>query len=339
MKNNVPFFKGMNYGFYARNGYYSSSQAKLDVDRMADIGINWVCVIAIVLQETFSSTRQFRDFEITPSDDEIRDIIGYIHSKGMKVMLRPMIECWDGTQRCHINFPDDSVIIPDKPITYWKEWFESYAHLTRHYTRLAARAECEAYGLDSELNGTVRQSDHWMKIIDIARKEFNGHLTSSLINTYQFRNVLDNPNHWFYALDSLGSSMYSPASQNGGGTVDEMCEYIKKHVVKDYADFAEKYGKPFYFGECGCCSTAGASKLPYFWDNGGGYDGQEQANYLEATIKAFSEESWWTGLLWWKWDEQNLRPQFLDDPAGDKGFTICGKPAENVFQRWGNEEI
>ena len=35
-----------------------------------------------------------------------------------------------------------------------------------------------------------------------------------------------------------------------------------------------------------------------------------------------------------KWDEQNHRPQFKDDPAGDKGFTIHGKPAADVFRRW-----
>ena len=116
--------------------------------------------------------------------------------------------------------------------------------------------------------------------------------------------------------------MYSPASNTAEETVDEMAAYLAP-VVQRTREFAEVYGKPFYFGECGCCATAGASKLPYFWNNGGGYDGREQANYLDAVIRAFSPEEWWGGLFWWKWMNR-LPSQFVDDPAGNKGFTMDG---------------
>lgn len=327
------FFKGMTFGFYARNGYFSSAQAKVEVDRMAEAGVEWICLVSTVMQDMMMSTRQYRDFLITPADDELRDIIDYIHAKNIKVMLRPMLECWDGTQRCHITFPNDGEIIPGKPINYWTPWFDSYIDLTRHYTRLATRAGCEAYSLDSELNKTVDQSKHWLRVIEAARKEFSGHLTTSMIYTPQFIDRLDDKNHWFFALDSIGSSMYSPAADHAGASVAEMIDFLQP-IVEKYRDFARAYGKSFYFGETGCCATAGAGKLPYFWNNGGGYDGQEQANYLDATIKAFSREDWWQGLFWWKWEEQNHRPQFVDDPAGNKGFTIYGKPAAEVFKNW-----
>ena len=79
--------------------------------------------------------------------------------------------------------------------------------------------------------------------------------------------------------------------------------------------------------------------MPYYWDNGGGYDGIEQANYMEAVISGFSAEPWWHGFFWWKWDEHNNRPQFREDPAGDKGFTIYGKPAAEVMSKWCRNEI
>ncbi len=328
------FFKGMTFGFYARNGYFSSEEAKIQVDKMAALGIEWVCLVSTVLQEEMMSTRQFRDFEMTPADDELRDIAAYMHSKGMKVMLRPMIECWDGTQRCHINFPDDKEIMPGKPMTYWKRWFDNYIFLTRHYARLATRSGCESYCLDSELNNTVRQNEHWLRVVEVARQEFKGHLTTSMINTPQFiEQVRENPNHWFFALDSVGSSMYAPAADKAGTSIDDMVKFLQPIVAYNKA-FADVYKKPFYFGECGCCATAGATTLPYFWANGGGYDGKEQANYMEAVIKAFGVEDWWLGMFWWKWDEQNYRPQFHDDPAGDKGFTIDGKPASQVMKNW-----
>ncbi len=334
----APFFKGMTFGFYARNGYFSSPEAKAQVDKMSALGIEWICLVSTVLQEGLYSPRQFRDFKMTPGDDELADIIGYAHKKGMKVMLRPMIECWDGAQRCHINYPGDVEIMPGKPITYWSRWFDSYADLTRHYARMAERYGCESYGLDSELNGSVDQSEHWLRVVDVARKQYKGHLTSSMISAQQYCRQLGNPKHWFYALDSLGSSMYSPASDKPGTSIDEMAAFLKP-VVEDCRKFAKAYGKSFYFGECGCCAVAGATKLPYFWANGGGYDGFEQARYMEAVIKAFSAEDWWHGLFWWKWDEQNHRPQFKDDPAGDKGFTIDGKPAAETMRLWCGNKI
>lgn len=327
-------FKGVTFGFYARNGYFSSEVAAKEAEKIAELGCSWVCLVATVMQERFSSTRQFRDFTITPGDDELCDIMNLFHKLGVKVMFRPMLECWDGTQRGHLQLPASGEIIPGKPIHYREDWFENYAALTRHYLRIANRCSCEGYCLDSELNPFADFSEHWLRIVDVVRKNYKGHLTTSLIAAEQFLPLIQrNPNHWFFALDSLGSSMYSPASEHGGGTVDEMAAYLAP-VVQRTREFAEVYGKPFYFGECGCCATAGASKLPYFWNNGGGYDGREQANYLDAVIRAFSPEEWWGGLFWWKWDEQNYRPQFVDDPAGNKGFTMDGKPAAEVMRRW-----
>lgn len=86
---------GANFGFYGRNGYFESSQARTEVDRMAEAGVNWVCVIPTIMQESAHSTRMFADFEITPCDLEVAEIIDYIHGKGMKVCLRAMIECYD----------------------------------------------------------------------------------------------------------------------------------------------------------------------------------------------------------------------------------------------------
>ncbi|MBE6373929.1 MAG: hypothetical protein E7055_17900, partial [Lentisphaerae bacterium] len=95
-------FKGVTFGYYAGNGYFSSEQAKIEVDRIHELGIPWICLVTTIMQEAYYSTRMFRDFQYTPGDDELVEIIQYIHSKGIKVMLRPMIECHDGTQRSYL---------------------------------------------------------------------------------------------------------------------------------------------------------------------------------------------------------------------------------------------
>lgn len=170
----VPPHCGMTFGFYARNGYYRSDAARLEVDRMTSLGIEWVCLVVIVLQDTFASTRQYRDFRQTPADDEIREVIDHIHAKGMKVQLRPMLECQDGAPRIHIRFPDEAEIIPGKRMNHWTRWFDSMIERTLHYASLAQRAGCEAYGLDSELDLTTRQQDHRLRVIPAARSLYSG---------------------------------------------------------------------------------------------------------------------------------------------------------------------
>lgn len=330
----VALHRGMTFGFYARNGYYGSAQARLEVDHMASLDIQWVCVVATVLQETFASGRQFRDFKMTPADDELRDIIDYIHAKGMKVQLRPMLECWDGTQRIHITFPGDTTIMPGKPITHCRHWFDSMIERTLHYARLATRGGCEAYGLDSEIDQITQFNSQWKEVVSAARSAFSGHLTSSHTGRCDILAELTaRPDHWFRDLDSLGTSFYTPVADQPNSTMEQMVQRLQGPLAH-YRKIAAVYGKPFYFGECGCCSTAGATRKPWGWDNPGGYDGQEQANFMEAVLRTFWIEPWWMGMYWWKWDEQNDRPQFRDDPRGDKGFTIWGKPAAEVMKQW-----
>lgn len=333
MANPVPVHRGMTFGYYARNGFYSSPAARDHVDRMADLGIEWVCVVCIVLQDTFASTRMYRDFQVTPGDDELLDIADYIHNRGLKVQLRPMLECWDGAQRMQINFPGEREIIPGKPMNHWRKWFDSMRERTLHYGRVAQRAGCEAFGLDSELDYTVKQNGYWKEVVAAARSVYGGHLTSGHTRAVNFLEELRKPEHWFHDLDSLGVSFYHPVAEGPGATLAQMRERLRPYL-EQYREVAAVYGKPFYFAECGCCSTAGATIKPHGWDNPGGYDGEEQARYLEAVLDTFWREPWWMGLYWWKWEEQNDRPWLRDDPRGDKGFPVDGKPAAEVMRRW-----
>jgi hypothetical protein len=67
---------------------------------------------------------------------------------------------------------------------------------------------------------------------------------------------------------------------------------------------------------------------PSDWKRPGAYSETEQSNYMEAVYLTFKDQPWWNGMFWWKWEEHQYRPQYHDDPAGEKGFTIEGKPSE-----------
>ena len=344
------YFKGATLGFMAGHGYYSSAQAKNQVKRMKETGVEWVCVVVTVWQEKFYSNVQFIDVELSPSDDEIIGIIGEIHKNGMKVYLRPMLQCLDGSMRMNIGFPRDDEVIPGRPMTYWRDWFANYQRLTRHFAALAERTGCEAYCMDSELNQTITQDAHWRKTIEEARKVYHGHLTCVMSAVKPVLDTKDNcPDFWHCELDSFGLSAY-PQVENyplDGHTpsVDEMIEKMK--IWNDqYIAFGEKYPKICYFGECGTCSYHHASNaweaqcrgLSTGFGQGLPYNEEEQANYLSAVLKVYGATNWWRGLFWWKWDEQLDRPSFRDDPAGNKDWTIYGKAAAKVFKEWKNPE-
>ena len=138
-------FKGITFGYYGRNGYFSSEAARREVDRIAELNIPWVCLVVTIMQDAYYSTRMYRDFQMTPGDEELVEIINYLHSKGIKVMMRPMIECWDGTQRMQVVTPQ-GVVFDDRPFRYRDEWFKNYTACTSHYLRIATKTGCEAYG-------------------------------------------------------------------------------------------------------------------------------------------------------------------------------------------------
>ena len=328
--------RGVTFGFYARCGYFETEAARGEVDAMAETGVQWVCLVATVMQEGFSSTRQFRDFEHTPSDLELMEIIDYIHRKGMKVQLRPMLECYDGKGRLAVMFPADTERMPGKKCTYASRWFDSMKRRSVYYARLAERTGCEMFCLDSELDHIIGFNQEWKDIVAAVRSVYSGAVTSCHTmhtGVIDFEKVLQNKDHWFYDLDILSISHYIVGAKTAGLTAEEMAANMTGERDR-LRRVAALYGKPVLLGENGCTSSAGGAMNPSGWAPQSGYDGQEQDHYLEAVLSTFWNEPWWYGIYWWKWDEQNHRTEMTNDPAGDKGFTVRGKPAQDVMRKW-----
>ncbi|MBT64816.1 MAG: hypothetical protein CML13_16585 [Puniceicoccaceae bacterium] len=332
--------RGVTFGFYARNGVLGSEWAMAEVDKMIETKVDHVVLTPIVMQENAHTTRQYRDFEVTPNDHELYQLIDYMHGKDLKVCLRPMLETQDGNGRLQVWFQDDRERIPGRVSDHWKRWFESMRWRSKHYARIAQDCGCELYGLDSELDRTIWHHDSWKEVIATVRDEYKGRVTSchtTHCNLIDWEQEMKNPDHWWRDLDELQMSCYEIGADAPGWSVEQMIE--KLTPARDrFRKLAEAYGKPISFGECGCTSSYGGAMSPSSWQGDGGYSPMEQANYLEAILNLFWDEPWWAGLYWWKWDEQNMRPAFCSDPAGDKGFTVHGKPAADVMQRFFGRE-
>jgi hypothetical protein len=326
--------RGMSFGYLARRGYYSSPEGLAQVDAMAEIGVRWVALMVSVMQDTFYSTRLYQDVEFTPSDHELEQIIARFHSRGIKVMLKPMVECHDSAWRGHINFPDDDQQIQGRRTNYWDPWFDSLAQNVAHYGALAERSHCDSYCIGCELFAAEQAAHNarWTRVVAAARANYRG----SICYDVQPPTLLetDSPPEWLNALDAVCISYYTPCAKRIGASVEEMMAGMAPTLEKLRAVSAMLGGKPVIFGETGCRSVTGAAMNPSEFRTSGAYSPEEQANYLEAMCRTFWAESWWGGFFWWKWEEQQDRPHYSCDLAGDTGFTLRNKPAADILQKW-----
>ena len=133
---NVPFQRGMTFGFYSRRGVYTSAWAKEQIRKMKALNIEYVALIATVFHETDYSPWEFLDITESPGELELIRMIDFIHAEGQKVMLRPMLESHDGNGRLQVWFPDDRERIPGKISDCWKRWFASFRARNRLFAFL-----------------------------------------------------------------------------------------------------------------------------------------------------------------------------------------------------------
>ncbi len=349
---NHPIFNelicGTNFGFMNKRGYYFSEFAKKQPELMRKIGINWTTLNVNLCQEKVFSTKLFLDFEYSVSESEIIYMTRKLHDNGIRVILKPCFTSLDGATMGALRFPPESDFrqIEGIKTDYWKDWFSSYTESMKYFADLAQRAGIDSLMLGAELFGTEGQNDYWNKVIEEVRKIYSGPITYEF--TFISRKTYDLD--WFKNLDYLSYSYYPPAAdpniepldhtynptacQTPSKSVEEMMKYLNPRKQR-IASIIERFdNKPIVFTEYGVRSCHGCIMQPFnfLWDSP--YDGEEQANYLEASFRTFMDVPGWMGLLWWKWDETQHRPQYHGDPNGDRGFTIQGKPAEKVMRDW-----
>ena len=340
--------RGVTLGFYAPAGYFGSQEARDEVDRIAAAGATWIVLTPNVWQEGRYTTVQFNDFMKSQSDLDVLDLCDYIHAKGLHVTLRPMLECFDGTDRMYIDFEDDVYRLNPRHgsagNTYCSRWFASMKARTVHYAAVAERCRCEAFCIDSELD---RMADYafnayWKDILSEVRKVYSGAVTSCHTRNrrhgVKWDECLPHKDFWLYDLDYLQISDYRrPVGdyEEREHSLEEMQKGFETEWLPYFRDLAKRYGKPIQFGEFGCTSSKAGARSPAVCSNLG-YDGEEQANFLEAFMRVFSKEPWCRGYYWWNWERPFAEDARLRREKDGPSVSFCpyGKPVAEVFRRW-----
>ncbi len=314
------FCKGYTWGAFSRSGLYQTKQAQESMTRLAENGLDWICIPVNAYQESYMSTMVHPVYGRTQTDDDVIFAINYAKKLGLKVCLKPMVDTMDGVWRARISFPEES------RVDYCDRWFGSYLQFMLHYAAIAEKTGCEMLCTGCELDGMDMNAKRCLNMISEVRKVYSGLLMHNINHGDEFKYS------WLSAVDVIGISAYYRLTDGIDVSYEKMMESwarVKERLVKAH----EKYGRPIMFAEIGIRNEHGCSAYPYDFKHRAdvALDEDEQADFYRSALESFWDEEWFRGYFWWDW-KAILTPE--DKIHENRDFTCYGKKAETVLREW-----
>jgi hypothetical protein len=312
----MKFIKGFTFmltrGRNLEGPAFAGEETKASLLQMKEsTGCDTVIIALGALQETPQSEMISFSGAFIPTREELLEIIGYAKEIGLRVILKPMLNCKNGVWRAHINFFDLEVICEPK----WSNWFANYTQYLLYSAEIAQISNCEGLIIGCELVQTERKEAYWRELIGKIRNIYTGFLTYNT-DKYQETEI-----KWWDALDVISSSGYYPF-----GKWEENLDRIEA-VVK-------KFDKPFFFAECGCMCQKGCSAAPNDWTYEGELDLSEQAQYFDDMFKTCRKRDWVGGFVFWTWVSSAKSGTVSNTPEKDAGYGVYGKPSEKIIKKF-----
>lgn len=317
------FIKGMTYGWNTTRGAYRTIEAVESLEKLKETGSEWIALSFFALQDTFYSTEIHFDYGHTMTDRDIEFAVKTSKDLGLKVCLKPVVNCRDGLWRARIGFPADAV-------EYWNKWFTSYTNFMLHYAELAEELGCEMLCIGCEMINTEAQTEHWERLIGKIRATYSG------LIIYNANHGKEEGVEWFDQVDLVGTSAYYPVAERAGESEENMIKEWEKVKVK-MEKLYQRFNKPIVFMEIGCRSAAGCATMPWDFEHVDlPFSEEEQANFYNSVMKVFWNEPYFSGFFWWDW---KTKLYSKEDAKLDKDFDIYGKKAEEVVRHWYEKEV
>lgn len=308
----MDYVKGITFAPFAHRGTFETESAKQSLRIMCErTGANTVVLVPAGIQETPQSVNiDYRSVQ-TPGDDELEQMIRYAKRLGLKVFLKPTVNCKNGVWRAYINFFDEDVPCEPK----WSEWFRAYTEFQLHYAVIAERTGCEMFIAGCEMVMTERREQEWRKLIKEIKSVYHGPVSYNT-DKYQEHHVA-----WWDCVDVISSSGYYPADD-----WENQLDRIQRTV--------KKYQKPFFFAEVGCMSTEGSKYIPNNWELKGGVDLEGQAQWYEEAFASMEKRDWLCGAVLWSWNQELYT---AEEAKVNPYYEFYQKPSERVIHRFFKE--
>ena len=316
---NKLFCKGYTWGFFSGSGTFQTPEAESSMERLASNGLDWICIPVNCFQESFYSLNVFSMFGRTQTDEDVIFAVNKARSLGLKVCLKPMVDCLDRSWRARIDFPHENSFYLDR-------WFESYTRFMLHYAKLAERLGCEMLCTGCEMAGMDKNGKRCLEMIGKVREVYSGLVMHNINHGDELR--FD----WLGAVDIIGISAYYPVSTPDDNSLETMNKAWKYHF-EAVRRCHEKYQKPVMFAEIGVRNEHGCSRYPWDFHNRPEQpsDEQEQADFYSSAMAVSWDTEWFAGYFWWDW-KAKLPPE--EKAHENRDFTVYGKKAEAVLREW-----
>jgi hypothetical protein len=252
------FIIGRNAGYSQKAAYYTSKEFESVIINVAQNNVDWVALNVHIVQERWFSQNITFDFCRTAKDHELEYAVKLCRKMGLKVMLKPLVLCLDGSWRGMINFltsdtPSPQLIQSIVTVDYWRDWFSSYRCAVTRYATIAQRLGVDCFCIGSELLGTQKlKVKEWQKTIDHARNYFKGDITYELA-------IADSKEH----TEIHGCKYLPEYSQNDAWEWYNHLDFLSaskqihyfdlaniKHELEPLALISHKMGKPILLSNC-----------------------------------------------------------------------------------------
>lgn len=302
----MKYIKGFSFTYAHRMARYADASVKESLQLLKEsTSSDTVIMVLGALQDTAHS--EYVDYRghHMPTDDELYEMIRYAKSLDLRVILKPFVNCRNGTWRAHINFFD--VDVPHEP--QWGNWFKSYTEYQLHYARIAQDTGCEMLIIGCEMVQAQKKDACWREMIRQIRAVYDGMLT------YNTDKYMEEYVTWWDALDVISSSGYYPVSD-----WEKELDRIEKVVKRE--------GKPFFFAEAGCPSRDTSPMIPNDWALAGELSLEAQTDYYAVMLEHCDKRKWVQGFAFWDWSSHLYS---REDGRKNCGYSVYGKPAAQVI--------
>ncbi|MEP0846140.1 MAG: hypothetical protein HRF50_04870 [Phycisphaerae bacterium] len=282
---------------------------------IADLGANTVLLSPAGYMEHAKAQSIVIDVRRTPTRADFAAIIREAHGLGLKVILMPtvLLSHPRGSEWRGVIEPPD-----------WKEWWEQYRDFLKFFCDVGRDASADVLMVGSELVSTEKQTEEWLRVVEMARSLFPAGKLGYSANWDHYR-----PVKFWDKLDLIGMTSYYTLAQENGPSVEEIAASWAP-VRDEITAWVRTVGKPLVLTEVGWCSQEGASTAPwnYYHNQRATAAGhEEQRRLYEGFIRAWDGVPELGGVIWWEWTPDDGGPN-------DFGYTPRNKPAEHVLRAW-----
>jgi hypothetical protein len=237
---------------------------KANADRLFDyaigLGANSVGISFPIYTDGARPTKVYTKDGVTPTPDSLRTVIGEAKARGLRVMLRPIID--EGNIKDNAGSWRGSIKPRSMPA-----WFTSYQSILTPYLTVAQAAHADAFVVGSELDSLVGQTPQWRTLLAAAAAVFSGRLTYA-----------DNWGKWATGRPGVpgadpGLDAYPQLHLTDTATVPQISAAWTAWLQKRPDGLADTVVQ-----EIGIAATPGAYKEPAAW----GMPGQTVAPKIQA---------------------------------------------------------